>query len=84
MPQSLKKPRTANLPLTPKYVYVPKNTVLNLQAPTIQLPARIIHCNHEIKADMILDSGAEGIYCNRKFIKKYSIPTYPMTSPMYP
>ena len=70
--------------MTPKYIYVPKNTVLNLRTPTIWLPARIIHCKQEIETDTILDSGAEGIYCNSKFVKKCNIPTYPLISPLYP
>jgi len=31
-----------------------------------------------------LDSGAEGIYCNTSFIKKYSLPTYDIELPIYP
>jgi len=33
---------------------------------------------------MLLDSGAEGVYCNTSFIKKYSIPTHAVDRPVYP
>jgi len=33
---------------------------------------------------MLLDSGAEGVYCNTSFIKKYGIPTHTVNRPVYP
>jgi len=33
---------------------------------------------------VLLDSGAEGVYCNTSFIKKYSIPTHAIDRPVYP
>jgi len=33
---------------------------------------------------MLLDSGAEGIYCNTSFIEKYLIPTHTVDHPVYP
>ena len=30
-----------------------------------------------------MDSGAEGVYCNKAFIKKHNIPTHSLASPIY-
>jgi len=38
----------------------------------------------EINAEAVLDSGAEGLYCNTSFIKKYSLPTCDIELPVYP
>jgi len=50
----------------------------------MQIDVRITYNGKEINAEAILDSGAEGIYCNTSFIKKYSLPTYDIELPIYP
>jgi len=50
----------------------------------MQLDVRIVHNRKEIDAQAVLDSGAEGVYCNTSFIKKYRIPTYKIDLPIYP
>ena len=45
---------------------------------------RIIHNEKQIGARALLDSGAEGLYCNTKFIQKHQLPLEPLTMPVYP
>jgi len=37
----------------------------------------------EIDAEAVLDSGAEGVYCNTSFIRKHRLPTYDIDHPVY-
>jgi len=50
----------------------------------MQIDVQIIYNGKEIDAEAVLDSGAEGVYCNTSFIKKYSLPTYDIELPVYP
>jgi len=50
----------------------------------MQIDVRILYNGKEIDAEAILDSGAEGVYCNTSFINKYSIPVYNIDRPVYP
>jgi len=50
----------------------------------MQIDVRIVYNRKEIDAEAVLDSGAEGVYCNTSFIKKYSLPTYDIEPPVYP
>jgi len=50
----------------------------------MQIDVRILYNGKEIDAKAILDSGAEGIYCNTSFINKYGIPVYNIDHPVYP
>jgi len=50
----------------------------------MQLDVRIMHNGKEIDAQAVLDSGAEGVYCNTNFIRKYGIPTYDIDRLIYP
>jgi len=50
----------------------------------MQIDVRIMYNGKEIDAEAVLDSGAEGVYCNTSFIKKYSLPTYDIELPVYP
>jgi len=50
----------------------------------MQIDVRITYNGKEIDAEAVLDSGAEGIYYNTSFIKKYSLPTYDIELPVYP
>ena len=50
----------------------------------MQIDVQIAYNGKEIDAEAILDSGAEGVYCNTSFIKKYSLPTYDIELPVYP
>jgi len=50
----------------------------------MQIDVRITYNGKEIDAEAVLDSGAEGVYCNTSFIKKYSLPTYDIELPVYP
>jgi len=50
----------------------------------MQLDIWIVYNGKEIDAQAVLDSGAEGIYCNTSFIWKYGIPTYDIDCLIYP
>jgi len=50
----------------------------------MQIDVWIAYNGKEIDAEAILDSGAEGVYCNTSFIKKYPLPTYDIELPVYP
>ena len=50
----------------------------------MQIDVQIVHNRKEIDAQAVLDSGAEGVYCNTSFIQKYGIPTYDIDRPIYP
>jgi len=50
----------------------------------MQIDVRIVYNGKEIDAEAVLDSGAEGVYCNTSFIKKYGLPTYDIEPPVYP
>jgi len=50
----------------------------------MQIDVQIAYNRKEIDAEAILDSGAEGVYCNTRFIKKYGLPTYDIELPVYP
>jgi len=63
---------------------VPPDTIRNIHHPSMQIDVRITYNGKEIDAAAILDSGAEGIYCNTSFIRKYGLPTYDLELPVYP
>ena len=50
----------------------------------MQIDVWIVHNRKEIDVQAVLDSGAEGVYCNNSFIQKYGIPTYDIDCPIYP
>ena len=63
--------------------HVTPNTIRNIQAPSIRIKVRIVNNGRPIDAFAILDSGAEGVYCNKAFIEKHKIPTHPLETPVY-
>ena len=50
----------------------------------MQIDVQVVYNGKEIDAWAVLDSGAEGVYCNTSFIQKYGIPTYDIDCPIYP
>jgi len=50
----------------------------------MQIDVQITYKGKEIDAEAVLDSGAEGVYCNTSFIKKYGLPTYDIEPLVYP
>jgi hypothetical protein len=62
---------------------VTPETIQNIQAPSIRIKVQIVNNGRQIDAYAILDSGAEGIYCNKSFIDKHKIPTYALENPVY-
>jgi len=58
--------------------------IRNIRHPSMQIDIQIAYNGKEIDAEAVLDSGAEGVYCNTSFIKKYSLPTYDIELPVYP
>ena len=48
------------------------------------MDVQIMYNRKEIDAQAVLDSGAEGIYCNTSFIRKHGFPTYDIDHPVYP
>jgi len=67
-----------------KVLNVPPDTIQNICSPLMQLDVQIVYNRKEIDAQVVLDSGAEGVYCNTSFIQKYGIPTYDIDCPIYP
>jgi len=63
---------------------VPPDMIRNICHPSMQIDVRIAYNRKEINAVAILDSGAEGVYCNTSFIRKYRLPTYDLELPIYP
>ena len=63
--------------------HVTPNTIQNIWAPSIRIKVWIINNGRPIDAFAILDSGAEGVYCNKAFIEKHKIPTHPLETPVY-
>jgi len=68
----------------PKTPHVPIDTIRNIRSPSIQVKVRIVCHRRKIDAHAILDSGAEGVYCNILLINAHKIPTNPLVIPIYP
>ena len=77
-------PQKIGLTQSPKLCHVPPHTIQNTRSPSFQLTIRIDLNGKLIDAHALLDSGAEGIYCNTSFIEKHSIPTHAINHPVYP
>jgi len=60
------------------------STIRNKRVPSIRILVRIVHNGRKIDAQALLDSGAEGIYCNATFVKSHSFPLQPLQNPIYP
>jgi len=58
--------------------------IRNICALSIWVKVQIICHGRNIDAYAILDSGAEGIYCNTTFINTHRIPTNTLDTPIYP
>jgi len=58
--------------------------IRNIRSPSIQVKVQIICNGRKINAHAIIDSGAEGIYCNILFINTHGIPTNTLATPIYP
>jgi len=58
--------------------------IRNIHSLSIQVKVRIICHRRKIDAHAILDSGAEGVYCNISFINTHKIPTSTLAKPIYP
>ena len=58
--------------------------IRNIRSLSIQVKVRIICHRRKIDAHAILDSGAEGVYCNISFINTHKIPTTTLAKPIYP
>jgi len=69
---------------SPKILHVPPHMIRNIKSPAFQLKVRIDLNGRQFDAHTLLDSGAEGGYCNTSFIEKYSIPTHTVDRPVYP
>ncbi len=63
---------------------VPPEMIRNIRAPSIRLPVRIRYNERQIDARALLDSRAEGIYCNAEFIQKNKLPLKNLDHPIYP
>ena len=60
------------------------STIRNKQVPSIRIPIRIVHNGKKIDAQALLDSGAEGIYCNSAFVKTHEFPLISLQNPIFP
>jgi len=63
---------------------MPPHTIRKTRSPSFGLWVRIDLNGKYIDAHALLDSGAEGNYCNTSFIEKHSIPTHAIDCPVYP
>jgi len=68
----------------PKTPLVPVDTIQNIRSLSIQVKVWIVCHGRKINAHAILDSGAEGVYCNILFINAHKIPTSTLAKPIYP
>jgi len=68
----------------PKAPHVPVDTIQNIRSPSIRVKVRIVCHGRKIDAHAILNSGAEGVYCNISFINAHKIPTITLAKPVYP
>src|SRR6201999_3292813 len=59
-------------------------TIRNTRAPSIRIPVRIVCKGKQINAQALLDSGAEGLFCNTTFTTKHGIPLQTLPTPIYP
>ena len=57
--------------------------IWNIWAPSIRIKVWIVNNGRPIDAFAILDSGAEGVYCNKTFIMKHKISTHPLETSVY-
>jgi len=64
--------------------HVPVDTIRNTHSPSIWVKVRIVCHRRKIDAHAILNSGAEGVYCNILFINAHKIPTTTLTKPIFP
>ena len=53
--------------------HVTIRTIRNIRAPSIRIPVRIVCKGKQINAQALLDSGAEGLFCNTTFTTKHGI-----------
>jgi len=58
--------------------------IRNIRSPSIRVKVRIVCHGRKIDAHAILDSGAEGVYCNISFINAHKIPMTTLAKPIYP
>jgi len=58
--------------------------IQNIHSPSIWVKVQIVCHRRKINAHAILDSGAEGVYCNISFINAHKIPTNTLAKPIYP
>jgi len=58
--------------------------IQNKQVPSIQILVQIVHNGKKIDARALLDSRAEGIYCNATFVKNHGFPLLSLQNPIYP
>src|ERR1700742_1066792 len=63
--------------------HVTIRTIQNTRAPSIRIPVRIVCKGKQINAQALLDSGAEGLFCNTKFATQHGIPLQTLTTPIY-
>jgi len=59
-------------------------TIWNTRVPSIRIPVRIVCKGKQIDARALLDSGAEGMFCNASFAVKHKLPLYKLQAPIYP
>ena len=60
------------------------STIQNKWVPSIRILVRIVHNGKKIDAWVLLDSGAEGIYCNAAFVKTHGFPLWSLSDPIFP
>jgi len=68
----------------PKTPHVPVDMIRNICSPSIRVKVQIVCHGRKIDAHAILDSGAEGVYCNISFINAHKIPSTTLAKPIYP
>src|ERR1700741_1170654 len=64
--------------------HVTIHMIWNIRAPSICIPVQIVCKGKQINAQALLDSGAEGLFCNIAFTTKHQIPLQTLPAPIYP
>jgi hypothetical protein len=58
--------------------------IANTHIPSIKIHIRIVYNGKRIDAHRLLDSRAEGIFCNANFARTHQFSREPIESPIYP
>ena len=76
--------RTLAILQAEKATNVTVDTVWNNRSRSIRIPVWIVSEEGKTDAKALLDSGAEGVYINAKYVEKHQLPLQDLKMPIYP